>query len=146
VSTALWDTPSAASILASQLPSTRTIRAKAILHDAPELLAEIPRAHGYVTAPVISHSYIDASRNFDQSFDYFEERSVRPKVSVTSADVSDDATAFIRENSSARHPFFLFVHYFDTHSPVLEHPGYEMAPADGAPSPRRHKCPPAPSR
>ncbi|MDJ0850274.1 MAG: sulfatase [Myxococcota bacterium] len=128
VSTAPWTTPSVASLLTSRLPSSLGIRAKMALQESAELLPEILGRHGYATAAVISHSYIDAKRNFDQGFEVFDEANVKTPFSATSPGVTDHAVALLRRS---RRPFFLFVHYFDPHFPYLEHPGFTM-PADDA--------------
>jgi arylsulfatase len=139
-STAPWTMPAVASLLTSRSPSAAGIRsARHRLPDALRTLAEVLRDHGYATGAVISHSYLSARWNFQQGFDRFEERNVRPPGQATSAGVTDDALAFL--DAPRAGPFFLFAHYFDPHFPYLEHPGFEMPRGEAYAGPIRSGLP-----
>ena len=120
ISQAPWTTPSIGSLLTSRYPSEIGIEATtSALADELLLLPEALRAGGYTTAGVVSHSFCSSRFNFDQGFDSFDESNVKGHKAVTSADVTQRALELV--DAFEAQPFFLWVHYFDTHFAYVHH-------------------------
>lgn len=88
-------------------------------------LAERLRERGYVTGGIAS-SYVLAERlGWAQGFDSWRDSTAAaepgasrpPAVTLRADETTDRAAAWLAERPVAGHPFFLFVHYFDPHSP-----------------------------
>ncbi|MBL8862776.1 MAG: sulfatase [Planctomycetes bacterium] len=92
-------------------------------------LATILKAEGYATAAVHSAFPVSAYFGFDEGYDVFESfegvigRSQAGTMSWPLTELqrrSDDTTAIVVEQLAALdEPFFLWVHYWDPHDPVL---------------------------
>lgn len=82
-----------------------------------ETLAEVLRAHGYVTASINENGALSHRMGFDRGFDhrrqFFGANVMRPKGFVT--EVFDEGLAFLARHPSQR--FFLFLHTYQVHSP-----------------------------
>jgi len=113
-SQAPWTTPSVGSLMASKYPSQLEIKDLGNrLKDEFILLPEVLQTQGYATGAVISHSFLNTRWNFNQGFDYFNEDNVFQRTGISSPGVTQRAIEFIDRNKDE--PFFLFLHYFDTH-------------------------------
>jgi arylsulfatase len=92
------------------------------IEDGVRLLPEILREHGYATAAVDS-----MGRHFDRGFDeyitYQWDRS-DPTVIRKAETVNEKAVPVIERLRSQPNPFFLFIHYWDPHTPYLPPPEY----------------------
>ena len=110
-------TPAHASIFTGQLPHTH--RAIAVgkygLANDAVTLAEVLRAAGYATAAVVSVEHIDAVHGFGQGFDRFaggelaDSRDGRRALAL--------ARDFLEDPNLDGTPRFLWVHWFDAHTP-----------------------------
>lgn len=96
------------------------------------VLAEALRAHGYVTGAVDT-----MGRWFERGFDAYRSYVYDHRVTTTvrsGEQANALALPLLDEFSRSGRPFFLFVHYWDPHSPYLPPPPYdrlfEPAPAD----------------
>ena len=84
-------------------------------------LAEILREHGYTTAGFVSTFVLDSQFGLDQGFDTYDDdveggQGVARVLNERRAEVvSGVASAWLEEHADER--FFLFLHYFDPHSP-----------------------------
>ncbi len=125
-------TPSMASILTGLSPFVHmTTVYKSILPDSPMTLAELMYDEGYLTHAIGDNPFL-ARRNFSQGFvgyNFFpkaQDRSILGKVllrlfskrfAVTAS--TSDLTRLAVEwlNSNKDNDFFLWIHYFDPHSP-----------------------------
>jgi arylsulfatase len=92
------------------------------IEDGVRLLPEILKEHGYATAAVDS-----MGRHFDRGFDeyvmYQWDRS-DPTVMRKAETVNAKALPVIERLTSQPKPFFLFIHYWDPHTPYLPPPEY----------------------
>lgn len=87
------------------------------------LLPEILKEHGYATAAVDSMGR-HFSRGFDEYVTYEWDRSV-PTVLRKAETVTEKALPVIERLAGAPQPFFLFLHYWDPHTPYLPPPAYQ---------------------
>ncbi len=94
------------------------------LHAENRMLAEILKSEGYRTVAVLGADYFVAWAGLRDGFDVFETRAARPdEHGQTSAKVADLSIDRIREAGRDPRPFFLWAHFYDTHSPYRAAPG-----------------------
>jgi arylsulfatase A-like enzyme len=86
------------------------------------LLPEILREHGYATAAVDSMGR-HFTRGFDEYAEYGWDRS-NPTVLRKAETVNEKAMPVIDRLMGQDRPFFLFIHYWDPHTPYLPPPPY----------------------
>jgi arylsulfatase A-like enzyme len=136
---AAWTKPSMATLFTSLYPDVHrvlfTIEENPDTADSPrsdklpasfETMAEYLKSHGYATAGIQSNIHVTEHFGFAQGFDSYTER--KPPL-FHADDITDAAIEQLGTNSR---PFFLYVHYMDTHGP------YDMPDDD----PRRPLPPP----
>ena len=113
--------PSHASLLTSLHPLRHGVLTNAMgLPSEAETMAEVLSAQGYHTMGATAVAHLGREYGFSQGFAAFSDertRQQRPATEVNSA-VAEMLVAHAREKKDV--PFFLFVHYYDAHSP------YEM--------------------
>ena len=90
--------------------------------DGVRLLPEMLREHGYATAAVDSMGR-HFERGFDQYRTYDWDRS-DPLVLRKAETVNAKALPLIEELRTSARPFFLFLHYWDPHTPYLPPAAY----------------------
>lgn len=90
--------------------------------DGVRLLPEILKEHGYATAAVDSMGR-HFQRGFDEYVTYEWDRS-QPTVLRKAETVTNKALPVVERLIAGTRPFFLFVHYWDPHTPYLPPPGY----------------------
>lgn len=126
--------PSHASYLTALHPLQHSVLANAmVLPESALTLAEVLQAHGYFTMGAVAISHLGSRYGFGQGFSVFSDgweasppldtprRRGAPSVN---AEVFRMLDAYRRQRGGQ--PLFLFVHYFDLHSPYRMHPGYEV--------------------
>jgi arylsulfatase A-like enzyme len=96
------------------------IDAAAKLQPGVRLLPEILKEHGYVTAAVDNMGR-HFSRGFDEYVQYTWDDS-NPAVLRKAETVTSTALPVIDRLESQTGPFFLFIHYWDPHTPYLPNP------------------------
>jgi arylsulfatase A-like enzyme len=98
-------------------------------------LAEAARGRGLATSAFVSSYILDRRFGYHQGFDHFvfdptEEYTWRGKLRGrfwTRGEVTTRAAmSWLTEN--AERPFFLWVHYFDPHTPYRPPPGFALPP------------------
>lgn len=124
-----WTLPSLASLHTSLYPVEHgALTMEGSVGDELVTIAEVLRDSGYRTAAVVSHLFADAQHGFAQGFGSFDETQVRGHAAVTSNEITDLALAvlddFVREDSGD--PFFLWLHYFDSHYTYVRHPDHDF--------------------
>jgi arylsulfatase len=87
------------------------------------LLPEILREHGYTTAAVDSMGR-HFTRGFDEYHSYEWDRS-NPTVLRKAETVNAEALPLIERLAQQPQPFFLFLHYWDPHTPYLPPKPYD---------------------
>jgi arylsulfatase A-like enzyme len=128
-SQAPWTLPSMASLHTSLHPSAHgATGARTRLPERILTLAEVLRAEGYDTIAVVSHWFVGRRVGLSQGFDVFDESNSRGHAATTSPDLTHSALAHFAARTGDA-PVFLWVHYFDPHSPYLRHPEYGFADA-----------------
>ena len=133
---AVITTPSHATMLSSLYPRTHGLYYNDGDQLAPEVrtLAEILKEHGYSTAAAVGVKFLlPQFSGFGQGFDTFfpfpeaaDLKAQRPAEEVTTL-----AKSWIEEHY--REKFFLFVHYYDPHTPYLPSDPYAALFYEGDP-------------
>ena len=112
-----------------------------------ETLAEVLQKAGYFTMGVVANTHIGHAYNYDQGFDLFSEDPLVPVPNEHQRfgdDVSNAAIDFLGAYARQRRgqSFFLFVHYFDAHTPYRRHESFEPpepVPQEGLPTTGRSR-------
>jgi len=115
--------PSHASILTGLLPPAHGIRNNGSfkLRSSAETLAEVLRASGYRTGAVVGAFVLDSMFGLDQGFESYDDYlpdSGSHDIVFAQRDakaVTDAALQYLSQVKEGR--WFLWVHYFDAHSP-----------------------------
>ncbi|MHC4531046.1 MAG: sulfatase-like hydrolase/transferase [Planctomycetota bacterium] len=95
--------------------------------------AEILQKNSYTTGAIISSFVLDAQFGLAQGFDSYNDRFVEPIESVYRSERrADEVSRFACSwlESHRDEPFFLFVHYYDPHSPYLPPEPFALQFAD----------------
>jgi len=96
--------------------------------DALTLLPEVFKEAGYATAGFVGNPFLQDKNGFSQGYDHFIYSD------ADGARLTNAAIRWMEQRASDEEPFFLYVHYFDVHTPYRP-PGRfrEMfpRPADG---------------
>ncbi len=120
---AVMTLPSHTSILSGRVPPAHGVRinGSGLVRPEVETLAEILKAAGFATGAAVSAVVLDSMFGLDQGFDHYDDNvpesgshdvffSQRPAGAVT-----DAALSFLNTARAGR--WFLWVHYFDPHTP-----------------------------
>lgn len=99
------------------------ISGRARIAEGVRLLPEILRDHGWATAAVDSMGR-HFTRGFDEYVPYEWDRSVPTELRKAET-VTAKALPVIERLSGQERPFFLFLHYWDPHTPYLPPPPYD---------------------
>jgi arylsulfatase A-like enzyme len=94
--------------------------AKGTLSASQTTLAEILKSRGYITAGFSSNPNIVSRFGFDQGFDIYKTFFGKVPMNVSTPLITDEAIKFLT-NQKGNKPFFLYLHYMDTHSPYYTH-------------------------
>ena len=114
--------PSHATILTGVLPPRHGVRGNGMSHlaaDAP-VLAVALREAGYHTAAVVASVVLDRATGMNRGFDsYDDNQRVGPKSAFQYLErgASQVETAALRAIDHLEGPFFLWVHFYDPHTP-----------------------------
>jgi len=132
--------PSHITMFTSRYPQEHGARTNGLAYDTSAKLLFLPqilRKFGYRSAGFIS-SWPLTSRltRLNQFFDYYDEDLPRKYQMVNSMRFAEDVTpralSWLKANHD--HPFFLWVHYFDPHSPYHLREKFTQLPETGAPN------------
>lgn len=141
--------PAHASLFSGLYPSTHLVLDNGLeMTGRVDTLAELFSARGYQTAAVVSSFVLDAKFGFARGFAHYEDdfdpdtaSSVVPEwkghAVPTGFDrranaTTDRAIRWLEEKRNSERPFFLFLHYFDPHSPYLPPGRFALRYTDGA--------------
>jgi arylsulfatase A-like enzyme len=139
--------PSHASLLTSRYPLAHGVLKNAWhLGDAETTLAEILRGAGYRTAAVVSAFPLARRFGYAQGFDHYDDRFSAASATIAIAEwegvrveggydrrADETAARALAWAAAARRPFFLWVHFYDPHSPYDPPGGYRALVAPHAP-------------
>ncbi len=127
--------PSHATLLTGAFPEQTGLRDNGFgrLRSGLPTLAEVLAARGYRTSAVVAAPVLSRQYGLDRGFSHYDD-ALGSAVSRTAQEVTDRALSQIR--TPRKSPFFLFVHYFDTHFPYASPPAFARrfakVPYDGA--------------
>jgi arylsulfatase A-like enzyme len=117
--------PAHASILTGLYPLRHSARSNTVtaLPESASTIAELAQESGIETAAFVAASVLDRSMGVAQGFDSFDQppRSLRSSVTAhyperPANEMTAAVLAWFSERDRGR-PFFVWVHYFDPHSP-----------------------------
>jgi arylsulfatase len=124
-----WTRPAMASLFTGLLPSQHGVGMEQGAERAtpravaPEIttLAEVLRAAGYRTAAFVSNPWMETRFGFDQGFDLYDTSFARwgldnEEAKLPGVEISAKALDWIATLPPGT-PYFLFVHYLDSHRP-----------------------------
>lgn len=134
ISVAPWTLPSMASMFSGVNPTVHkaidyelieSLRARrtprvSMFPDTFETLAESLQAAGYQTAAFSANPFIQPEYGFAQGFDHFDG-SFAANTTAGSV-VNDAAFRWLQGQRDPGRPFFLYLHYMDTHDPFRAAP------------------------
>ena len=95
-----------------------------VLDDKMLTLAEALKANGYQTGCIQANPWVTPKSGFNQGFDWYQELypddllAQQQKIVYRADQVTDQALAWLKEIKREQ-PFFLYLHYMETHSPYL---------------------------
>ena len=124
-SAASWTLPSHASLFSSLYASEHGVNERGVrLAREVTTLAEVLRARGYLTAAFVEGGFVHTRCGFDQGFDTFD--STGQGSSAEPRNVHRTFGKGLSWIEQAGHPFFVFLHTYELHSP------YDPEPEDRA--------------
>lgn len=117
--------PAHVSLVTGVHPGTHGVLSNGWTYSGPyPTLAERLRAHGYTTAGFVSAFPLARATGFDRGFDLYGSSEhpggFTPDVKIDGEVTTARARRWLRRQGER--PFFLFVHYFDTHLPYTPDP------------------------
>ncbi|MFH1219597.1 MAG: sulfatase [Candidatus Eisenbacteria bacterium] len=116
---ASWTKPSFASLLTSLYPFQHgVVDWESVMPDTISTLPEVLRQNGYSTSGVINMLGITGEFKVTKGIDKLSEA---PKGELNATRITDTALALIKNSST---PFFILIHYYDTHWPYKPPPEY----------------------
>lgn len=136
-STSSWTLPAHASLFTGRFPTShgarfdadgplllsqaipndllaRAVRANPLAASDPTL-AELLRNAGYRTGAVVAGPWMKRVFGLDRGFDHYDDENIGSRAGRDGSEVSRRAIAFL--DASTDTPFFLFLNYFDPHTP-----------------------------
>ncbi len=121
--------PSFSSILTSKYPAEHgVLHSTKALEEDQLTMAEIFQQSGYRTGAFVSCSILSSKYGFSQGFDEYNEKFTRnysrDHVERDARHVTKAAISWL--SSSKEKPFFLWVHYFDPHTPYQKHASRDL--------------------
>jgi len=136
--TAPWTLPSHASMLTGLYPAQHGVRTYRDRLEAslPSLAGRLAR-EGFATAAIVNVLFLSPSFGLLEGFDDTTEIAEDPGAEGAAPRIVDAARDWLASVPDAR-PWFLFLHFFDVHSPYRSRPGVEArfaerrSPRDGS--------------
>lgn len=132
ISQASYTTASIPSIFTSLYPMVhKVVSERIILADEFLTLAEVLKANDFLTAAFMPSSILKAQFVFGQGFEFYDntwpdldpKQYPRWKVFDTASYIGKKVITFMEKKKAE--PFFLYLHYYDVHSPYAPPPPYE---------------------
>jgi arylsulfatase A-like enzyme len=115
-SAASWTLPSHASLFSSLYASEHGVNERGVrLAKEVTTLAEVLRAHGYLTAAFVEGGFVHTRCGFDQGFDTFD--STGQGTAAEPRNVHQTFGKGLKWIEEAGQPWFAFLHTYELHSP-----------------------------
>lgn len=102
-------------------PAAGRYRARGLAAETPTLAGRLSDA-GYVTAGFVAGPWMKRVFGIDGGFDHWDDAGIDEENGRRADVLTDAALAWLREN--AARPFFLFLNYYDAHSPYSPPEGW----------------------
>lgn len=127
--------PSHTTILTGLYPFRTGVRDNGLNRVPPsaQTLAELLRSNGYHTLAFVSSAVLDRAFGLDQGFDLYDDniRIGNCKTSGCSErSASQVNSAMFERMATVTSPYFLWIHYYDAHSPYSPPPPFDQQYAD----------------
>jgi arylsulfatase A-like enzyme len=114
-----WTLPATASLLTSLYPLQHgaggSLPNFTALDPEVRTLASVFRERGYATGAIVNVAFLDRTFGLTREFEHLDARHFESNLQVRSAEETTDAALTWMEEQGDE-PFFLLVHYFDTHA------------------------------
>jgi arylsulfatase A-like enzyme len=135
VAPAPWTLPSVASIFTSYNPSVHKVTSRDVgsgatadtvvnpLREEFHTLAESLKLLGYSTGGFVANPYLLGRFGFAQGYDEYDTSMTVREDLGSGAAVNEAALTWLRGRERDK-PFFLYLHYMDTHGPYRSGPAY----------------------
>ena len=108
--------PSHASMLTGLYPAGHGVHENArFVSDTHPLASERLQRAGYETAAFVSSFVLSRRFGLARGFEHYDDRLAPGRAERTAADTTDQAIAYLAKSSGK--PLFMWVHYFDPHTP-----------------------------
>lgn len=115
--------PAGSLILADEVPDQSAALRANRLDAEQRTLAEILTAAGYRSGAVVAGPWLLRVFGLGRGFEYYNDDAANSSGGRLAKDVSDAALPWIERH--AAEPFFLFLNYFDPHSPYQDPDGLD---------------------
>ncbi len=122
-SASTWTLPSTATLLTGLLPAQHgllSLRQK--LPPTADTLAERLGRLGYRTAAITDGGFVHPQWGFSQGFERYDATAGKAWEPKDVAEIAGAAARWLEENRF--HPFFLFIHTYETHQPYTNAEGF----------------------
>lgn len=123
--TAPWTLPSHASMLTGLYPEQTRVRTREILGEDIPTIAEALLAAGYRTAGMGNVSWLQPAFRLNRGFEQWKLLPADESRRGAARRITDFGLEFLEQHDGERS--FLFLHYFDVHSPYRSQPEFERA-------------------
>jgi len=125
-STAPWTLPAHSSMLTGfYAEQTRARTTNGVLAEGIPTIAETLLAAGFRTTGFANVIWLRAVRDLNRGFEHWKLLPADQTAKGAAEHITDLGIEFLERNEGQR--CFLFLHYFDTHSPYLSQPEFERA-------------------
>jgi len=115
-----WTLPSHATMFTGLYPTDHhAVDDKVKIREDAPMLAQRMKSAGYKTAAFVAHYYVGSQYGFQRGFDDFHEGE-----EVAADQIADLATRWLKKNRDKS--FFLFLHFFDPHTPYTPPPSIRV--------------------
>jgi arylsulfatase A-like enzyme len=123
--TAPWTLPAHVSMLTGLYPEQTRVRTREVLGEDIPTMAETLLAAGYRTGGMGNVRWLQPAFRLNRGFEQWRLLPADESRKGAAARITDFGMEFLEQNDGER--CFLFLHYFDVHSPYRSQPVFERA-------------------
>ncbi|PWT92774.1 MAG: hypothetical protein C5B54_03005 [Acidobacteria bacterium] len=127
--------PAHTSLLTGLYPQRHGVRNNGTFRapDSLNLISEIAKENGFATAAIIGGFPLTAQFGLNQGFDLYDDHFSQAPSPAGTFSYSERNAEQVRLAAQTwiqqqKHPFFIWMHFFDPHHPYLEHGMQNVAP------------------